>query len=218
LRSGAFFMPTSFMPTSPISQRTSQWDAKYRAAADEPAAEPAEFVRELLPLLPIGPALDLACGTGRHSILLAARHQPVTVVDSSVVALELLERRARDAGIPIKRVERSGLSANRSQGIQLWAADLEQVTLPSEAFSLIVCVNYLQRSLFPQLERALCAGGMLLFETYTMAQLDFDGGPRNPAYLLERGELRTAFPGLKTLFYRELRAGKGIASLIAQKT
>jgi hypothetical protein len=34
---------------------------------------------------------------------------------------------------------------------------------------------------------------------------------------LESGELRTAFPALRSLFYRELRAGKGIASLIAQK-
>jgi hypothetical protein len=34
---------------------------------------------------------------------------------------------------------------------------------------------------------------------------------------LELGELRTAFPGLRSLFYRELRAEKGIASLIAQK-
>jgi len=58
---------------------------------------------------------------------------------------------------------------------------------------------------------------MLLFETYTVAQLDFEGGPRNPNYLLELGELPTAFPSLQHLFYRELRAGKGIASLIAQK-
>jgi hypothetical protein len=58
---------------------------------------------------------------------------------------------------------------------------------------------------------------VLLFETYTVAQLDFDGGPRNAKYLLEHGELRTAFPGLRSLFYRELRAGKGIASLIARK-
>jgi hypothetical protein len=29
--------------------------------------------------------------------------------------------------------------------------------------------------------------------------------------------LRTAFPGLHVLFYRELNAGQGIASLVAQK-
>jgi hypothetical protein len=99
----------------------------------------------------------------------------------------------------------------------LWQADLEQVSLPSEVFSLVICVNYLQRSLFSQVERTLAPGGMLLFETHTVAQLDFAGGPRNPDYLLQLGELRTAFPSLRHLFYRELRAGKGIASLIAQK-
>jgi hypothetical protein len=67
------------------------------------------------------------------------------------------------------------------------------------------------------MERALAPGGMLLFETYTRAQREILGGPKNPDHLLEQGELRTAFPSLRLLFYRELRAGKGIASLIAQK-
>jgi hypothetical protein len=58
---------------------------------------------------------------------------------------------------------------------------------------------------------------MLLFETYTKAQLDFSGGPRNPAHLLDKGELRRAFPELQTVFYRELRAEQGIASLAARK-
>jgi hypothetical protein len=65
--------------------------------------------------------------------------------------------------------------------------------------------------------RALRPDGVLMFETYTRAQLEFAGGPRNPAYLLETGELREAFPELRVVFYRELRAGQGIASLLAQK-
>src|ERR1700681_2927158 len=72
------------------------WDARHRAAAQRAFAEPASFVRELLPLLPTGPALDLACGTGRHTLLLASRHQPVTAVDGSKVALDVLEQRARE--------------------------------------------------------------------------------------------------------------------------
>jgi tellurite methyltransferase len=198
-----------------------EWDARYQAVAEEPPAEPAGFVRELLPLLPAGPALDLACGMGRHTLLLASRHQPVTAVDSSEVALGILERRAEALDYEVSRVKRlSGQlpqSTNRRQGIQLWQADLEEVDLPGHVFSLVICVNYLQRSLFVQMERALIPGGVLLFETYTVAQLDFAGGPRNANYLLERGELRTAFSGLRNLFYRELRAGKGIASLIAVK-
>jgi tellurite methyltransferase len=205
------------MATPPIPKGASEWNAKHRAAAEEPAAEPTGFVRELLPLLPLGPALDLACGTGRHTLLLASRPQPVTAVDSSEVALEILERRAHLSHCAVTRIQRSTQIAKRRPGIQLWQTDLEEVSLPSETFSLVLCVNYLQRSLFSQIERALVPGGMLLFETYTVAQLDFAGGPRNPNYLLELGELRTAFLALRTLFYRELRAGKGIASLIAQK-
>jgi len=192
----------------------SEWDAKHQAAAEEPPPEPASFVRELLPLLPQGPALDLACGTGRHTLLLAARHQPVTAVDGSGVALDVLERRAQELHYNVNRIRDASRIASPSHGIQLVHADLEHVILPTTAFSLILCVHYLQRSLFAQMEAALLSGGMLLFETFTR---EGAGGPRNLAYLLAPGELRTAFPGLRIVFYRELRAGKGIASLIAQK-
>jgi tellurite methyltransferase len=192
----------------------SEWDAKHQAAADEPPPEPASFVRELLPLLPLGPALDLACGTGRHAMLLASRHQPVTAVDGSAVALDVLERRARESHYGVNRIRDASRIASSSHGIQLVHADLEHVSLPTTAFSLILCVHYLQRSLFAQMEAALLSGGMLLFETYTREGV---GGPKNPAYLLGPGELRTAFPQLRIVFYRELRAGKGIASLIAQR-
>jgi tellurite methyltransferase len=200
-----------------MAASASEWNARYSAAAEEAPAEPAEFVRELLPLLPLGPALDLACGTGRHTLLLASRRQPVAAVDSSAVALEILERRAQVSDYPVSRIGRTTRAVNRGYGIQIWQADLEEASLPAQAFSLIVCVNYLQRSLFAQIERALIPGGVLLFETYTVAQLEFAGGPRNRNYLLESGELRTAFPALRNLFYRELRAGKGIASLITRK-
>jgi tellurite methyltransferase len=194
----------------------SEWDAKHRVTAANVAVEPAGFVRELLPLLPRGPALDLACGTGRHTLLLAQRHQPVTAADGSCVALEILERRARASNHTVSRIEESTIAVSH-QGIRLVQVDLEHAALPANSFSLILCVNYLQRSLFSQIQRALEPGGMLLFETYTRAQLEFAGGPKNPEYLLEPGELRVGFPSLRLLFYRELRAGKGIASLIAQK-
>ncbi len=153
-----------------MAASASEWNAKYRAQAEEPQAEPAGFVRDLLPLLPLGPALDLACGTGRHALLLASRHQPVTAVDSSAVALGILERHARDAHCAVTRVQRAAQAAKRRHGIQLWQADLGEANLPAQAFSLVVCVNYLQRSLFSQIERTLVPGGVLLFETYTVAQ------------------------------------------------
>jgi tellurite methyltransferase len=196
---------------------STEWDERHRAAATTPAPEPASFVQELLPLLPAGPALDLACGAGRHTLLLAARHQHVTAIDQSAVALDLIEERARAANLRAQRAPRIMAMVDLQPGIHLVQADLEHITLPPNSFALILCVHYLQRSLFRQMERALALGGMLLFETFTRAQLEFEGGPKNPEYLLDRGELRTAFPALRLVFYRELRAGKGIASLLAQK-
>src|SRR2546426_7416436 len=71
------------------------WDAKHRLATGELPAEPASIVRELLPLLPSGPALDIACGTGRNAVFLAGRGQHVTAVGFFGVALDNLGARAR---------------------------------------------------------------------------------------------------------------------------
>ena len=207
----------------PSSQ--TDWDAKYRSASDAPA-EAASIVRELLPLLPNGPALDLACGAGRHALLLASRGQHVTAVDWSSAGLEILEARAHSAKIPVHRipspVHRIPSIDTRKiaghGGIDVLQADLERISLPEQSFDVVLCIQYLRRSLFPHISNALRPRGVLLFETFTRAQLEFAGGPRNPEHLLETGELHSAFPRLRVLFYRELRAGQGIASLLAQKT
>ena len=197
----------------------SEWDARHREAAGKPLAEPANIVREWLPLLPEGAALDLACGRGRHTLLLAERGHAVTAVDWSAAALEILEGKARARKLEVSRVAAGGsrIVAGQERGIHLVQANLEDIQLGEAAFSAIVCVQYLQRSLFAQMERALRPGGVLLFETFTRAQLAYSSGPRNPAYLLEPEELRTAFPRLEVLFYREVSEGQGIASLVARK-
>ena len=196
----------------------SQWDAKHRLAAEAPPSEPASIVRELLPLLPRGPALDIACGTGRHALFLAARGQHVTAVDYSSAALNILEVRARSYHVPLKRRDSLHESGRHLHGgLELVHANLEEAQLPEDSYNLILCVQYLQRTLFPQMVRALRPEGVLLIETFTQAQLESSGGPRNPSYLLETGELREAFPELCVLFYRELRAGVGIASLVGKK-
>ena len=201
-----------------MSSPPNSWDAKYREAGDQhAAAEPAPIVTELLPLVPCGAALDLACGAGRHALLLAQHGYAVTAVDASGAALDILEERASQASIKAWREENIFSRGQVSEtGVRLVQVDLETAELPTNSFDLIVCMNYLQRALFSQIERALRPGGMLMFETFTEAQLDFAGGPRNPEFLLQTHELRNAFPRLRTIFYRELRAGKGIASLLGQ--
>jgi SAM-dependent methyltransferase len=206
----------SFDQYMPSSQR--EWDAKHGLAANEAAEAPAGILTELWPLLPSGPALDLACSRGRNALFLAEHGRHVTAVDWSGAALDILEERARASKIPVRRIARIDETKQMTRaGIDLLQADLEVLALPTSRCSLILCVRYLQRSLFSQICRALRPGGMLLFETYTKAQLDFSGGPRDPEHLLNPGELRRAFPELEVVFYRELRAEQGIASLAAKK-
>jgi tellurite methyltransferase len=201
------------MPTTPA-----EWDEKHRRDANSHAGAPSTILQELLPLLPLGPALDLACGTGRNALFLAhqtsAQQRGVTAVDRSDVALEILEKQARNAGIDVSRGTRLEPA---HKGMLLVTANLEDSEMPAHAFSLIICIRYLEREAFRRIAAALAPGGMLLFETYTKAQLEFGGGPRSPQYFLDPGELGTAFPELETVFYRELRAEQGIASLLARK-
>jgi len=111
-----------------------KWDARHRAAEQSPA-EPASIVLELLPLLPQGPALDLACGTGRHALLLAAQGRNVAAVDASGVALGILEERARGAAVPVSRTpEMNEVRRAAGAGMQLVQEDLERAHLPAASF------------------------------------------------------------------------------------
>ncbi len=202
----------------PISKDAKEWDERYRSATHPRGEGPAAFLRDILPLLPVGLALDLAMGTGRNAVWLAANGWRVTGLDASHVALEGAADLARRHGVTVHwSDERDRKLSSELPGLFLFEADLEHWPLPVSHFNLIVCFRYLQRSLFTAIERALRPGGMLVYESYTVEQLAFHQGPHNPDYLLRPNELREAFPSLEMLFYRELRTGKGIASLLARR-
>lgn len=119
-------------------------------------------------------ALDLACGSGRHSRLLLAAGFEVTAIDRDLTALGSLVRHPRFN--PVQ-------------------ADLEMGAyspLLNVTFDLIVVTNYLHRPLFGDLGAAVAPGGGLIYETFAVGN-EFFGRPRNPDFLLRRGELRSVF-------------------------
>lgn len=143
---------------------------------------PSPFLERVHSGAPEGPALDLACGTGRATVFLALAGRDVQGWDVDESALE----RARTFA------ERTG--ATRATFRQL---DLERGQLPPAAprLALIVVVRYLHRELFPWIEHSLLPGGVLVYETFRRGQERF-GHPRRARHLLEPGELKAAFPGL----------------------
>jgi len=201
------------MPTN-----VQKWEERYRTGSFPAGTDPAPFLCEVLPLLPPGRALDLATGTGRNAVFLAAHGWRVTGIDSSRTALEKAAALGQQHGVAVHSAgEPHRESSSKLPGLWLLEADLERYPHRAAQLDLVVCFYYLQRSLFPAIQRALRPGGMIVFETYTVEHLAFDKGPRNPEHLLCPGELRDAFSNLELVFYRELRAGKGIASLLARK-
>ena len=158
---------------------------------------------ENIDLLPRGRALDVAMGAGRNAIYLAKMGFQVEGVDTSHEAIEEALARAREEGVSIQtRVE-----------------DLEKIPyFDEEVYDLVICFNYLQRSLMPQLRNWVRPGGMVVYETFIVDQAQF-GKPRNPDHLLRHNELLHVFRDFRTVRYREgiFEDRKAVASIVAQK-
>jgi tellurite methyltransferase len=68
-------------------------------------------------------------------------------------------------------------------------ADLEgDFCIETGAYNVIICFNYLQRSLIPRIRNGLRKRGMVVYETFIVYQVQF-GKPENSCYLLRHNEL-----------------------------
>lgn len=176
------------MPQHEAHPNRVHWDARYREHQPRP---PSALLGRWLPrLAPTGDrarALDVACGTGRNALLLAQHGWRVLGVDISPVALGIAQQEARAQGVDLNLV----------------ALNLDQWTLPHAHFDLICVFRFLDRSLCAPLAAALKPGGTLIYETFTITQRAYEGGPRADAFLLQPGELPMLFPALAVLEYTE---------------
>ena len=147
-----------------------RWDKKYKNNHPIPS-KIAEVVEKYSSLAKGRKALDIACGKGRNAKFLAKEGFEVDALDISSVALESLKD---IANIRAKEV------------------DFDNYRLEENTYDLIVCTYYLNRSLFPQIEKALKEDGLFIFETF-MHHPDNTKVPSNRSFLLEDGELEITF-------------------------
>lgn len=154
------------------------------------AGTPSAWITRWAHLVPRGGAvLDVACGWGRHARWFAARGHPVDAVDRAPEAIASL----------------AGLDR-----VVALCADLENGPWPyaGRAYAAIVVANYLHRPLFPVLLDALAPDGVLLYETFAAGNERY-GRPRNPAFLLEPGELLEIARGrLRVVAYEDVELGE----------
>ncbi len=96
-----------------------EWASTYDAESNPAILAEEPVVRSLLARHPPGPALDAACGTGRHSAYLRALGHEVTGIDASAAML--------------------GAARAKVPGARLLSGDLAAIPLAGGAVDLAVC-------------------------------------------------------------------------------
>ncbi|HDH03208.1 MAG TPA: methyltransferase domain-containing protein [Actinobacteria bacterium] len=163
-----------------------RWDRRYSDGEYLPNRQPASFLSDCLPIIPVGRALVLACGAGRNALALAAAGFTVDAFDVSPVAI----------GLARADSERRGLDVN-------WqVVDLDEVTLERGEYDLITMFRYVNRALWSNLAGALAPNGWLMMELHLGTSREVSG-PQSEGFRVGPQELLLAFAHLRIARYEE---------------
>lgn len=170
------------------SEDAGAWDRRYAAAAEDGvwAHSAPRVIAELVGRIAPGRALDLGCGEGRVTRLLAALGWTVTAVDFSAEALAIARRLLPE---PTDRVT--------------WVqADVRTLPLPPGQDLVVATYLHLDaadlRGLIAAAGRALAPGGTLVVLGHDVENLASGApGPRDPSVLYTPELLADAAAGLE---------------------
>jgi SAM-dependent methyltransferase len=147
---------------------------------------PSKFVLDSLNRIDVAPnsnALDIPCGFGRHSILLAAKQFNVYSADYDTHALsDDWHKRSKNI-YPIRLDAKRDLPFN------------------DEVFEVVVVVHFVYKEFLSNLKSCISPGGYLIYETYS-------GNGHNWISLPKTGELLKELDGyFEILEYKEKSVG-----------
>lgn len=154
-----------------------RWNRRYEGGAYADRPHPGDFLKANIEDLPVGKALDLACGRGRNSLFLADRGFDVEGIDVSDIALDQAQNSAEERNLKIRWVCQD-LSDNPD--------------LPPGPYSLIIMFRFVADHLLPQLSRRLVHGGHVMVEEHLRwpdENLEL-AGPKSERFRIAPGMLR----------------------------
>ena len=167
------------------NQDRNKWNQRYTEGSYH-KNNPVTLVEEWLPRLPVGRALDVACGAGRNSLFLAQAGYQVDAIDISREGLNLARQKAENQGLSINWIEH----------------DLDQPYQFDTDYDLIIVMWYVNLELISRLCNCLAPGGYLLCEEHLTTDMEVIG-PTSLNYRVAPGELREAVSGVDVLLYEE---------------
>ena len=172
-----------------------------RDHAEVAPSGPSPWFLENARLAPRGArTLDVACGRGRHALVLAQAGSFVRAVDPDATRIEALRAVARRLHLPLTA--------------EVADLDAPGLSLGDEAHDLVLAFAGLRRAVFPALVRALAPGGLLLCEVVAGGK---DEGHDSEPFLAP-GELRRLVEPLAVVGCRESgEGGRQLAAVAARK-
>ncbi len=169
------------------------WDERYAGSDLVWGLEPNRFVRAQCERLPIGRAVDLACGEGRNTLWLARLGWQATGIDYSAVAVD----RARELAAREPPVVSARLAWH--------VADVTVDPLKAEYYDLVL-ISYLHlppdqfHAVLRNAAQAVAPRGHLLVVGHDRRNLrEGVSGPQDESLLYDAGEIRAVLsdvPGL----------------------
>jgi SAM-dependent methyltransferase len=150
---------------------------------------PTHFLESIVDQLPVGQALDLACGSGRDSVFLASIGFRTMGWDHLPDAIEMA------GGLAGRYLEDPSMC-------QWKVCDLEQPLLLGE-YDLVTCFLFLNRDVIRQVPNLVKQGGSFVMETFTTVHRDATGKPRREHFALRPGELPSLLPEFEIQLYVE---------------
>ncbi|WP_144119134.1 class I SAM-dependent methyltransferase [Catellatospora sichuanensis] len=144
------------------------WAATYDQPGNGMIELEEPIVRRILDGLPVGVALDAACGTGRHAAYLSALGHRVVGVDASAEMLAIARERLPEA--------------------EFHQAGLDRIPLPDDAVDTVVCALALAHvpdlgQVLAEFARVLRPGGHLVVsDSHLLLSYLRPTGPRPPGH------------------------------------
>jgi tellurite methyltransferase len=178
-----------------------KWNNKFASPEYITGEEPVAWFKEHADLLPKqGKGLDIASGEGRNAVYAATLGYDTLAIDISETGLEKAQ----------------ALAEKNQTRICTQVVDLDDYSIETSTYDLILCFQFLNRRLFPQIVKGLKPGGWLIYETFNRDYLKYTNFRKE--WVLDYNELLRQFSDLRVIRYRELDTGeKGLSSLVAWK-
>ena len=166
-------------------QDRDKWNQRY-AEDSYRKTNPVTLVSDWLPKIPVGRALDIACGAGRNAILLAQSGFEVDAIDISLEGLKRARQAAAEQGLSINWIEH----------------DLDEPYPFESNYDLIIVMWYVDLGLVNRLCECLKPGGYLVCQEHLVTEQEAIG-PTGTNFRVAPGTLREAVSGLDVLLYEE---------------